>query len=416
MSMTVDDRGSSDNGVSARSPTRRYEARRKAIVRSAVEELNRKGVRGMTLCDVAARLNLVPTGVIYYFRNKEDLASAAFLKGLQTYETLIAAAAAGASPEARLAAFMQAYFDHARRVDLGEADPLPLFNDVRALNCAPVNQAYVEMFRRFRDLLTGPEALPRLHLNARAHLLLSQVFWIGGWQGQAEPADYPRAAERMARLLTRGFVGEGAGWPPPQPSARQEDASATPSSELFLRAATQLINEEGYHGASVERISARLNFSKGAFYHHNETKDELVLACFERTFDIMWRAIHAAERAGGRGLDVLVTTVAALVEHQMRGEAPLLRTSALTAVPEIFRADLLQRFNRLSYRFASILCDGVADGSIAPVDVNIASQMISAAINAAADLHHWTPGMGPETVVAHYVRPLFEGLASPAAT
>ena len=112
---------------------------------------------------------------------------------------------------------------------------------------------------------------------------------------------------------------------------------------------------------------------------------------------------------------MLVSTVAALIEHQMSGEAPLLRTSALTAVPEALRPGLMQRFNRISYRFASILCDGIADGSVAPVDVNVASQMISSAINAAAELHYWTPGMEPATVVDHYVRPVFEGLASPPA-
>ena len=418
--MTVDDEASSesqpnDSAAGRRQPTRRYEAKRSAIVRSAVEEMNRKGVRGMTLGDVAARLDLVPTAVIYYFRNKEELAAAAFLKGLGAYEALIAASA-GATDTVRLSAFIHAYFDHARQVAAGAADPMPVFNDVRALNSERVNAAYIDMFRRFRGLLGGPDILPRLHANARAHLLLSQVFWIAAWQHQVEPADYPRTADRMATILTHGMIGRGAHWPAPKPLdlARQAEG-ATSSSELFLRAATGLINEEGYHGASVERISAKLNVSKGAFYHHNETKDELVVACFERTFETMWRAIHAAEQAGGTGLEVLVSAVAALIEHQMSGEAPLLRTSALTAVPEGLRPGLMQRFNRISYRFASILCDGVADGSCAAVDVNVASQVISSAINAAAELHYWTPGMTPETVVQHYVRPIFEGLASPAS-
>lgn len=421
MTMTVDDGASSqgqanDNAATRRQPTRRYEAKRNAIVRSAVAEMNRKGVRGMTLGDVAARLDLVPTAVIYYFKNKEELAGAAFLKGLEAYEALIGAAAGGATDAARLSAFLHAYFDNARRIGEGAADPLPVFNDVRALNSEPVNAAYVDMFRRFRGLLADPGALPRLHANARAHLLLSQVFWIAAWQHQVEPADYPRTADRMAAILTHGVVAQGVRWPAPKPlDLARRCEGAVSSSELFLRAATGLINEEGYHGASVERISAKLNVSKGAFYHHNETKDELVVACFERTFDTMWQAIHAAEQVGGTGLEVLVSSVAALIEHQMSGEAPLLRTSALTAVPEALRPGLLQRFNRISYRFASILCDGIADGSCAAVDVNVASQVISSAINAAAELHYWTPGMAPDTVVQHYVRPIFEGLASPAA-
>ncbi|HEX7943699.1 MAG TPA: TetR/AcrR family transcriptional regulator [Phenylobacterium sp.] len=417
MGISIDDGITTDSPAERRAPTRRYEAKRHAIVRSAVEELNRNGVRGMTLGDVAARLDLVPTGVIYYFKNKEELASAAFLKGLEAYEALIAASAGGATDQVRIGAFLLAYFDHARQVHAGEADPFPVFNDVRALNCAPVNTAYVAMFRAFRDLLAGKDALPRLHRNARAHLLLSEVFWIGAWLDQVEVADYPRTAERMTALLNTGIIGPGHAWRRPRPLdlTHCDDPTATASSALFLKAATQLINEEGYHGASVERISAKLNVSKGAFYHHNETKDELVVACFQRTFEIMWRAIHAAERAGGSGLDVLAATVAALIEHQVQGDAPLLRTSALTTVPEAIRVELIRRFDRISYRFASILCDGIADGSIAPVEVNIAAQVITAAINAAAELHYFTPGMAPAAVVDLYVRPLFEGLASPAA-
>ena len=44
-----------------------------------------------------------------------------------------------------------------------------------------------------------------------------------------------------------------------------------------------------------EKISARLNVTKGAFYHYNEDKDDLVKACFDRSFEIMGRMIRAAE-------------------------------------------------------------------------------------------------------------------------
>jgi AcrR family transcriptional regulator len=182
------------------------------------------------------------------------------------------------------------------------------------------------------------------------------------------------------------------------------------SPELFLRAATQLINDEGYHGASVERISAKLNVSKGAFYHHNETKDELVEACFQRTFDLMWRAIREAEAAGGSGLQVLVTIAHALVQHQLAGDAPLLRTSALTTVPEAIHLRLMEKIHRITLRFASIVCDGVEDGSIRSVDTAIAAQMITGAVNAVAELHFWAPGVTAETVGEHVIRPLFAGL------
>jgi hypothetical protein len=111
---------------------------------------------------------------------------------------------------------------------------------------------------------------------------------------------------------------------------------------------------------------------------------------------------------------VLVSATSALIELQVGGGAPLLRTSALTTVPESIQAGLIETFDRLSYRFASIVCDGWADGSIRPVDANVAAQMITAAINAAAELHFWVPNLTGETAADHYVRPLFQGLVAPA--
>jgi AcrR family transcriptional regulator len=400
----------SDRAV-GRAPTKRYEARRNAIIASAVEVVNRRGVRGMTLGDVTASLDLVPTGVIYYFRNKEELAAAAFLRAIARYDRLIAAAAAAPEGE-RVAAFVRHSLEFRRQVAMGEAEQIALFNDVRALNAPDVNAAYVEMYRRARRLLPGGEKLGRTGRNARAHLMLAQLSWATGWLGHWDPQDYGRVAERMAAVMLDGMVPPGHPLPAGKPiqlvSPGADRGRASP--EQFLRAAAQLINDEGYHGASVERISAVLNVSKGAFYHHNETKDELVVACFERTFELTWRAIRAAEAAGGSGLQVLVTVVQALVEHQVEGDAPLLRTTALTTVPEPIRLAMLEKMHAISLRFSSIVCDGIADGSIRPVDTAIAAQMITAAINAAAELHFFAPGVTPENAAVAYLRPLFAGM------
>ena len=401
--------------TTVRVPTKRFEQRKSAIVGSAVEVLNRRGVRGMTLADVAARLDLVPTGVIYYFKNKEDLAAACFLRGIDRYNDLIALAEGGENVRARVKLFLDAYFDYRAQMLAGQAEPLTVFNDVRALNSAPVNAAYVDMFRRIRTLLSGPEtrAVSRPALGARALLLISEVFWAPVWLHRNDAEDFGRVSKRVWAITVDGLAAAGAAWTPVAlPTLIPKGGEA--SSELFLRAATQLINEEGYVGASVEKISARLNVTKGAFYHHHETKDELVVACFERTFDVMRRAIRQAEEVSTTGLQTLATIATALVEYQLNGNAPLLRASALTSAPEAIQPQLVARFDRLSDRFASLISDGIADGSVRPVDVNVGAQMLTAMINAAAELHHWTPGVTPQVAAALYVRPFFEGLAPEA--
>lgn len=392
--------------------TDKYRARQGEIVRAAATLINRKGVRGMTLADVAAALGMVPTGVIYYFPSKEALAAACFLEAIGAYERMIAAAEAGADRADRLARFVRDYFEHARLAGLGAEDRLVVFNDVRALNDATVDAAYVRMFRRARDLLRDDRREPPDHaFNAVAHLVISQIFWSRVWLPLYDAPDQSRAAERLLDILSNGLsAGRGRQWEAAAPPTTPQDpATADPFRENFLRAATQIINEEGYRGASVDKISARLKVTKGSFYHHNEAKDDLVVACFQRSFEVMRRAQRAAA-AEADGWTRIRTAVVSLVEHEVTGDVPLLRTSALTSTPEEMQAALLAEFNRISLSFGSMVSDGIADGSVRPVDAAIAAQAITTTINAAAELRRWAPRLSPHDAARTYVRALLEGV------
>jgi AcrR family transcriptional regulator len=395
--------------------TKKFHERRDMIVRAAVDVLNHKGVRGMTLADVAAKLDLVPTAVMYYFRKKEELAAACFYKAIEQYEALIAAAQGARTVREALELFIRGYFDFRRRVTLGEADQIAVFNDVRALHDPGVGQAYTQMFRNARNLLLKSKelsGLERVDHNARTHLLISQLFWSVVWTPRYHTEDYGRLADHALDILENGLLRTASTWKPHalvdiEPPLADKSSEAR---ETFLQAATTLMNEQGYLGASVQKISERLNVTKGAFYHHLDTKDDLILACFERTLEIMRRAQREAARATSSGAESLVSVAAALIEYQLSGKAPLLRTSALTSVPEEIHVALIKEFDRVSGRFSLVFSDGIADGSLRPVDAAIAAQMITGMINAAAEVHRWAPGVTPENVTHIYARPLFQGL------
>ena len=399
---------------SGRAPSARFLAKREAIILSAVTEINRHGVRGMTLGDVAACLNLVPSGLIYYFKNKEDLAVAAFLRAIARFDQLIADSEHEQNSATRLRAFIRNYFDYRFQVAKGLAEPIANFNDVKALNRPEVNDAYIRMFRRARRLIPVSSTASRGDRNGRTVLLLATLTFSTAWLSYWRPADYGRIADRIADVLINGIVADGAHFPParelvvPDGGYAHEDGSP----EQFLRAATKLINEEGYHGASADRISAHLNVTKGAFYHYNSNKDELVVAGFHRTFAILWRAIDAAEATdvGGDGkLQVFVTLLSTLIRLQ-QSSAPLLRTTALSTVPENIRIELLARLRGITIRYASMLCDGIGDGSIRAIDTTVTAQIITAAINSASELAWWHPDEGSEARAKSYVEALFRGL------
>ncbi len=397
--------------MTIRSPTRKFEARRAEIVTSAVAVLNRKGVRGMTLGEVAEKLQIAPNGLIYYFKNKDELARACFLNGLERLSGMLTDAQAGATVAERVQRFLQGHFAFRREVVEGRAEPLPVFSDVRALNAPCVNAAYVDMFRKVRGLLEGPETsgLSRMELNARAYLLLSEVLWSTTWLVRRDPEDYDRVAQRVATVILGGFGAPGAAWAPVPMEAPQIEL-ADETAEMFLRAGTALINEEGYAGASVERISARLNLTKGAFYHRNLSKDELIQACFQRSLDVKRDAMRQAERLQVPAGQALASFAVCLVERQVAEEMELVHPTSLNSAPDSLGPRLQRRYDRMSDRVASMICDGVADGSLRPVDVNIAAQMLLSLVASASRLKFWAPGVTPSDAAALYVRPFFDGL------
>ena len=401
--------------------TARYNKKKEAIIAAAVGILNRRGVRGMTLADVAASVDLITTSVTYYFRKKEDLAVACFLRGIERYDALISEALTEADPHARLNRFIDAYLSLHRRIRLGDEAPIAVFSDIRALkdqHLKTVGQAYGPFFRKVRLLFRSPgyEWLNRRIATARTHMLLEQIYWAAAWLPRYDVEDYPRVRDRMFDILGNGIAPNGAEWAPENLSASLRiegtgDADVN-SRETFLAAATRMINQRGYRGASVERISEQLNVTKGSFYHHNDAKDDLVVECFERSFATMRRVQSAALEMQASQWQRISSAAATLAEQQMSERGPLLRTSALSALPEQIRLTMVEHSNRVSERFAAMISDGVADGSIRPVDPYIAAQMLNATLNGASDLVFAIPDLVRDELAVLSAKPMLMGLFS----
>jgi AcrR family transcriptional regulator len=217
----------------------------------------------------------------------------------------------------------------------------------------------------------------------------------------------------MFDILADGLAAPGTTWAPQIiPMAELAPRGQELGRDIFLLAATRLINRCGYRGASVDKISAELNVTKGSFYHHNEAKDDLVVACFDRTFEVMTRVQRIAMGLSGSQWTRLSSAAAALAEYQLSELGPLLRTSALAALPEPIRLEMVKHSDRVSDRFASMISDGIAEGSLRPVDPFIAAQMLNATVNAGAELGFWVPGVSQKAAPAVFARPLLTGLFS----
>jgi AcrR family transcriptional regulator len=415
--------------------TLRFTEKRETILDGAARLFNQRGIKAGTLAEVAASVGLATNSLTYYYRKKEDLVCACLMRSIEAVNAIVTRAALHADLQDRLTAVVDGYVGLMADIAKQRHPELIFFGDMRALPlplAEPVFAAYVDMYRGLRNLLRcgqvdadADPAQRRRALNARAHQLLAQVLWSRVWLTRYESTDYPRAARCMVDILLRGLAAPGQRWPDhlpaittlPQNAGRggassSESPEAQTQREAYLRTATRLINDHGVGGASVERIAATLELTKGSFYHHHETKHDLVDDCFERSFALIrgtqWAALELPAK-DCNGWQRLLAATAPLVNLQVTPQGPLLRLSAWTELPGNLRWQKFTAMSRLVERYAGMLADGITDGTLRRVDPGVAAHMLSGMLNGLAEIEHWVAAGGDEPLATLYARPLLMG-------
>lgn len=383
--------------------TARFTKKRDAIIAVATEIMNEVGIGGMTFSDVADRVGLSAPSVTYYFKRKEKLAETVLNRGLDSLATHAQVAAKQSTPEARAELFLRLELEGLAKAQSGEAQKRAHIGELRALAepmGSRLNRRYVDIFRFVRGFF-GPDSSPsaRTANIVSAHVLLDNIFALPNWLRFYSCVDYPRVCDRMMDIFRVGLAPVGHQWQSRPLGPDVLSASGDKGQDAFLRSATKLINQRGYRGASVDRIASEVQVTKGSFYHHNETKDDLVLDCFDRSYARITNVQLASMNQPGPNSDRLLSALEHLFEIQFLGEEPFLRTASLQLLPSEIKGKALEKSARITRRFTNLVIDGITDGSIRAVDPLIAGQMIIVAINTARDLHHWSnPRFGIEAV------------------
>lgn len=401
----------------ARAETDRFERRRQDLVHAASVLINERGVKATTFADLARVVGLNTTSITYYFDRKEKLVVAAYQATLDWMEDVARTAAAEPDPPSRVRAFVDAHIALRRRIRAGEEGLVTALSEMRTLDedvQAPLLAQYGRIVATVRSFFGADREGERRALDtARAHVLMEAMFWWPVWSLRYSVRDFDRLRDRLLDILSRGLPAAPGHWEPrplDESFWRSADSDNRTAASL-LRSATVTINRRGYRGASVNRIAAELNVTKGSFYHHHDAKDDLVLKCFETSYDRLSAVQLAALDLSGSLWDRLSAALAELLDLQFRDPMPLLRTAALQALPRDARDAVVVRSNRLANRFAGMIADGIADGSVRAVDPMVASQLIMPALNAAYEARGWAARQAdPATAVRLYAWVFSAGL------
>lgn len=401
-----------ESGAGVRST--RYERQRVRIVDAATALVNEKGVSGMTLQEVAQTLDLTTTSITYYYRYKEQLAAAVFEDTLSRLNAMAVEAARAPTPRARVGRYVEIFFDQFASTLRGVDRPLAVLSEIRTLDPEtrrPLIARYQDVFRTVRGFFGDTSAPDAKRLNsARAQALNEALFWSALWLGRYPLRDFHNICRRMSDILINGLAAPGAS--PTMEIVDPEAGIPDDPKREFLRVAACLINDIGYKGASVERIVGELKITKGSFYHHLEAKDDLILACYRDDYQRLARLQDRVDAFCPRVVDKVASGIASAVALQFDGAHPLLRTTALQAMPAAVRRGAIERFDRLALRLSGLLVDGMSDGSIRTADPIIAANILISTVNSAYDMRSWAREQPLKESIALYAAILMTGLCA----
>ena len=145
----------------------------------------------------------------------------------------------------------------------------------------------------------------------------------------------------------------------------------------ITEAAIKLFSNTGYNKASVDEICAEAGISKGAFYHHFKSKQELFLALLDGWLQAIDNAIEASKDLSAPETFMQMTTAFPFIFETAGDGLPMFLEFWLQASRDkrIWEASVAP-YRRYHEYFTSLIKKGVDEGSFVEVDPELASRMI----------------------------------------
>lgn len=147
----------------------------------------------------------------------------------------------------------------------------------------------------------------------------------------------------------------------------------------ILESAFKLFSTRGYNAASVDDICAEAGISKGAFYHHFESKQELFPALLDGWLQTIDNAIEASRDKTAPETFFQMTEAFPFIFESAGENLPMFLEFWLQASRDekIWQASIAP-YRRYHKYFTSLIKKGVDEGSFVDVNPELTARMIVA--------------------------------------
>jgi AcrR family transcriptional regulator len=155
----------------------------------------------------------------------------------------------------------------------------------------------------------------------------------------------------------------------------QQRSEETRSKIIF--SAIKLFSAKGYNTASVDDVCADAGISKGAFYHHFKTKQDLFLALLDGWLETIDNAIEASKDKTVPETFMQITEAFPYIFATANEGLPMFLEFWLQASRDdkIWQASV-KPYRRYHKYFTELIKKGVDEGSFVEVDPELTSRMI----------------------------------------
>lgn len=182
--------------------------------------------------------------------------------------------------------------------------------------------------------------------------------------------------------------------------------------ETVIRRATELFNQQGYEGTSMNDLAKELGLTKSALYHHLPSKEHILGLALEEALTELTSAVERARTAGTdssayeRVRHLVQESVKVLVAHQP-AVTLLLRVRGNSEL----ELAALKRRRWIDDEVAAIVQEAIDEGSLrGDVDPALVSRLLFGMVNSLIEWHRPNGDVDAETLATAIATIAFDGL------
>ncbi len=392
------------NQISAAfSKTSQHDQKYQTILSVASKLFNIQGTRGTTLAQIADKLQLTKTSLYYYVKTKEQLVYLCYLNTCTEMQQMVdnAVAQEGSALD-KLESLFRQNFDCWNGIINGHRGYLAGLTEIATLSVKHQKEIltyyrnFVVQVTQLIEVGQSDGSMQNVVAAKTASAVWGTLFWLPVWLFDVDKNDRENAFEQWLSVIKFGLNHAQ-----PQFEFKNntfDQAAAAPAGfdkkelnrkkqEAFFRVGTMFFNQKGFKGTSLDELAQSLGVTKGAFYYHIKSKDDLLSKCFERTINIEQAVLEQAAESDRSGIDKLAWSVQRLFDIQVGEQGPLIRYATMWSFSQEKRHEIQKATRQIRDQFGEIIKQGIADKSIRQTNLQVAENIIAGAIELIPDMN-----------------------------